>query len=122
MDLGLYCNISQRTWTHQYIAFSGLQRGPQGRTIHTTFGVLREGAFSCSLLCPSSTARRANRPMRPIGIHAGDGSCKKTVSGAVLAAYELQFCIRVDILLTARERSVVSLYYGKVFVPECNYA
>ena len=60
--------------------------------------------------------------MRPIGIHAGDGSCKKTVSGAILAAYELQFCIRVDILLMARERRVVSLYYGKVFVPECNYA
>ena len=59
--------------------------------------------------------------MRPIGVHAGDGSCKKSVSGAILATYELQFCIRVDILM-AIERSVASLYHGNIFVPECNYA
>ena len=37
--------------------------------------------------------------MRPVGVHAGDGSCKKSVSGALLAAYELLFCIHVDILI-----------------------
>ena len=52
--------------------------------------------------------------MRPIGVHAGDGSCKKSVSRATLDAYELQFCIRVDILM-AIERSVASLYHGNVF-------
>ena len=55
--------------------------------------------------------------MRPIGVNTGDGSCKKSVSGAILAAYELLFCIHVDILIargSVEVRSVVSFYHGDV--------
>ena len=47
------------------------------------------------------------------------------MSGAILAAYELLFCIHVDILIargSVEVRSVVSFYHGDVFVLECNNA
>ena len=77
--------FNKRTWTQQNIAFSCFQRGTQWGTVHSTLGVLGEGAFSCPLLCTSSTSSRTRVPMGPIRVHSCNGSYSSPKINSVLS-------------------------------------